>query len=168
MANSSAKKLLKANTAKLAQLRIIIVVSSCLYVLRFVLTRSFPRVYQIVSVILAVFYLLPYLFLRSSASPVFDAHHNLIDAGSNISASGLFEYVHDVIYLTVAVQLGVIFTPWMLLLYAAIPIFVIYTSCSGASSLMAQQAASQEQTRYTAPLARKDRRNTERKRNTQR
>ncbi|PXF48571.1 hypothetical protein BWQ96_01740 [Gracilariopsis chorda] len=167
MANSSAKKLYKANAKRLSLLRTAIIFSNLLHVLPFVIKRSIPRFHQIVFPILLMVYALPYMFLRSAAQPTFDAYGSIVDAGSDISGAGLLEYCHDLLFLTMVVQVGMLFTKWMLLVFLVVPVFTVYKMCASPFSSSGTQGEEEELDEY-AFMSRKERRKADRKAKRQR
>lgn len=167
MANSSAKKLYRANTKRLSLLRIAIIISNLLYILPFIIKRSIPRFHQIAFPILLAVYALPYIFLRSAANPTFDAYGSIVDAGSDISGPGLLEYCHDLIFLTMVVQVGLIFTKWMLLVFLVVPFFAVYKMCASPFYSSPDQGTEEEPDEY-AFMNRKERRKADRKAKRQR
>lgn len=162
MANSSAKKLHKANRRRLTLLAAAILIPSLAYILRwFLLSAPASSFHKVVFAVLTVIHAVLFALIWLSAKPSYSNDGALIDAGHDISAPGMLEYVHDIIYLTVFIQLLLLFTRWALLLYMTVPIFAIYLSCGTSGNLFSEPEHTDQPPDFTA-MTRKERRKAER------
>lgn len=87
-------------------------------------------------------------------------HENgaIVDGGTDINASGgVMEYVRDLLYVSLLVQLLCIASPYALLLLLVVPAYALYAIAAARSSVPDYGGAAQE-----APLSRKERRKRER------
>ncbi|MCO5558395.1 hypothetical protein L7F22_011976 [Adiantum nelumboides] len=60
------------------------------------------------------------------AKASYDESGELIDGGFDMSGEGLVSYLHDVLYITVFVQISSILSDKLWLVYLVIPIFALY------------------------------------------
>lgn len=169
MANSSAKKVIKANAARLNRLRITILLANIAYFLvRFVLLRStFDSFYLTAWILLSVVTALAFYFLSNAARPRYFDDGSLMDGGEDISSPGVLEYAHDLIYLAVLVQFGLLLTKWALLILAIVPIYGIYASCCSDGNTN-HPVVNEAETPDFAAMSRKERRKMEREARKQR
>lgn len=175
MANSGAKKLVKANRQRLMSLALAIGGVNLLFLLRCVLLRStFTRFQGATWVLFGAFYSASYLFLYTSARPQYDGK-TLVDGGHDISQAGLFEYAHDLIYITLVTHVLFLFSRYALLFFAAAVVYVLYVAAAstGLLSLLggargAQDDAQKQEGEDTSAMTRKDRRKAERQAKRQR
>lgn len=132
MANSSAKKLLKSNRQRLTTLVQLLCASNLVFpVFRFLLLRRSLTPFHTISwVLLLLLSLAPMLFLWSVGRPAYAADGTLLDGGDDVSAPGVLEYAHDLIYLCVVTQTGLIFTRWAWLVMLVVPAYAGYVAFS--------------------------------------
>jgi hypothetical protein len=140
MANASVKALVKSNSARLKVLQQLILATNAIYlVVRCgVLYASFTSTDAALWATFAIMHLLPYIFISSAAKVTYSATGVLVDGGEDIGRPGVFEYAHDMLYLTALAHVGSVFTPYAALLLAVIPMFVVYTAvkyfCDGSGT----------------------------------
>eukprot|EP01137_Pigoraptor_chileana_P020204 Opistho-2@82264 len=67
-----------------------------------------------------------YKALADMATPEFAADGELLGAGMDLTFGGIAEYYKDVIYVTLFVQVGSIYSSRFLLFWLLIPIFALY------------------------------------------
>lgn len=166
MANSSAKKLIKANAARLTNLKIAIAAANLFFaVFRLILFRSsFTTFFKISWVAILIVYALPFYLIWSTARPTFSPDGSILSGGHDISKPGLLEYAHDIIYLTILVQALLSFSRFALLLFLVIPGYIIYTWASstfGNSENQGDDDNNAEPEDFTH-MSRKDRRKADR------
>lgn len=166
MANSSAKKQLKSNTQRLNALKVAILTANVLYAAVHVLFRGPLTTFHKVSwLFLSLSYALPFYFIWIAAKPTYSDTGALIDGGSDVTASGVLEYAHDLIFLTVFVQVGLLFSRWTLLFYLVAPAYATYCMCI---HMMASSPEEEDvQDNYTN-ISRKERRKADREARRQR
>ena len=167
MANSSAKKLYKSNQQRLKALAAAIVVTNLLFAIirgGFFYTY-FDRFYIIITCFLAFIYSLSFYVIWVSARPTFSDSGALIDAGNDITQGGVLEYVHDLIYISLFVQLGLIFTKWASLIFLTIPLYVGYLAFGFGFSPFGSEdnnTSSEDTVDQLAGLSRREKRKAER------
>lgn len=71
-------------------------------------------------------YKLLYDQLAGMAKATYDDSGELIDGGFDMNGGGLCSYLHDVLYITIFVQLASIISDKFWLVYLVIPIFALY------------------------------------------
>lgn len=165
MANSSAKKLIRANAARLRRLLLTILASHAAYLLvRVVLRRATLDALHLVAwLVLAGASAAPFFLLWTAARPRYFDDGTLVHGGEDIAAPGVLEYAHDLIYVAVAAQLGLLVSPWALLLLAVVPAYAVYASCCAAKGEAAHDVAEDlPAAAGFAGLSRKERRKAER------
>lgn len=89
----------------------------------------------------------------------------VVVAGEDIGASGLMEYVNDLIYITVLIQFGCAFSHWALLGFLIVPGFAIYmfaTMGKGDAPQGEDSSAADARQAELAGMSRKERRKFER------
>lgn len=164
MANSSAKKLYKSNALRLNTLRQTIFFMNLMFAVRQLLnSQKFTVFYRVAWPILLAIYIAPYLFISSAAKATYSETGDLIDAGMDIGAGGILEYCHDLIYLTIFAQFGLMFTKWALLVFLAVPMYATYVYCASGASMSGGDGAEEEaEAENYAGMSRKDRRKAQR------
>lgn len=71
-------------------------------------------------------YAIPLSLIWVAARPQYAADGSIVHGGDDVSKSGILEYAHDVIYVTIVTQLGLLFSRWALTLLLVIPAYVVY------------------------------------------
>lgn len=166
MAKSSAKKVIKSNTRRLTTLKLLIGITNVLYgIIRVAIFRRSVTIFdQVAWAILGLLYGLPFYTIWTAARPAYDNDGNLIHGGEDISKAGVLEYAHDVIYVCVVTQLGMILTRWTSLLLLVIPAYGGYLALS--SGILPSSATNADdnltESGALAGLSRKERRKAER------
>jgi len=131
--------------------------------------KSFTTFDAVIWGLLLLLYTPPFALLWFTARPVYSEHGSLISGGDDISAPGLLEYAHDLIYLTVFVQVGLIFSRWALLVFSLIPIYAVYAFCfANGSGLSNLRDEPEEELDQMAGMSRKERRKADRQARKQR
>ncbi|KAJ8119881.1 hypothetical protein ONZ43_g3264 [Nemania bipapillata] len=149
MAQKARKDQAKANAAALRNLHIGTLIVNTLFVL---FSLLFKRRSLLLYVILSIPAFICEFILESTGRPRYDPSTNsLKSAGQDLSASGLTEYMFDVIWVTWAsVILVTFFGNWCWLLWSVVPAYGAFKGFSllGAARGMAgmQQQAQQQQT----------------------
>lgn len=164
MANSSAKKLVKANSARLTRLRLIIVAANLFYiVLRLILRRSSIETFHVATwAFLLLTTLAPFYLLWTAARPRYFDDGQLLDGGEDISRPGVLEYAHDTIYISLVTLVALTLTKWALAIFAILPIYATYASCFAAKEPNQLDAEEDEAVSQFAAMSRKERRKAER------
>lgn len=128
MANQAAKKRRDENVRHIRFLQRLILASNAIYVLvrLLILHSSFSWKHWIGLFFTSGAYKLTYDQLAGMAKPTFDDNGELIDGGFDMSGGGLCSYLHDVLYITVFVQLASILSDKFWFVYLVIPIFALY------------------------------------------
>ena len=108
MANSAAKERVKKNALMMRKYLQIILGCNAAYVAFRVayLYSSFSRWHQAGFALQLVSYASLYGFLRMSATPKYGADGTLLFGGEDMDSKGVLEYVWDLLYVTMFIQLG--------------------------------------------------------------
>lgn len=132
MANSGAKKVMRANQQRLKMLLLAIGIANVLFlVVRvFILRRAMTPFIKVCWGVLGVLYGAPFYMLWIAARPQYGDDGNLIHGGHDISKPGLMEYAHDVIYIALVTQVGLIFSRWFVFLFLIVPLYLLYLGVS--------------------------------------
>lgn len=170
MANSSAKNLIRANNARLRQLRQLILATNAVYlVIRGGVFRStFDQTSASLAGLFLALYAGPYIFLAWAARPVYSPSGALQAPGEDLSQSGVLEYTHDGIYVTALAHIGCIFSPYAVLLLSVMPIAASVMLCAkccgnGSGGDAEDEADAVAAANALGPgMSRKDRRKAER------
>lgn len=167
MANSSAKKLYKSNQQRLKALAVAIGFTNLLFAIirGGIFYSSFDRFYIVFTCLLAFIYSLSFYVIWVSARPTFSESGALIDAGNDVTQSGVLEYVHDLIYISILVQLGLIFTKWASIIFLTIPLYLAYVAYGLGFSPFGSDdnnTTSEDTVDQLAGLSRKEKRKAER------
>lgn len=67
--------------------------------------------------------------LRSAATCTYEANGDLLSAGQDISV-GWWEYVYDIVYITMFVQIGSLYSSRFYWLFLTIPLYALWMSRS--------------------------------------
>lgn len=140
MANSSAKNLIRANNARLRQIRQLILATNAVYlVIRGGVYRStFDQTSVSLVALFLALYAGPYMFLAWAARPVYSQSGVLQSPGEDISQAGVLEYTHDGIYVTALAHIACIFSPVVgVLLFCVMPLvagIMLCARCCGSGS----------------------------------
>ncbi|EES05756.1 hypothetical protein BDA96_04G307600 [Sorghum bicolor] len=128
MAKQGAKKMKDENKKRLELLLRIILVSNAIYIVvrMAIMHSSFTWKHWIGLMVTSAAYFLPYKQLASMAKPVYSDNGELLDGGFDLSTGGVCEYLYDVIYITVFVQLMSIISEKFWWTYLVIPAFAGY------------------------------------------
>lgn len=162
MAHSSAKKLAKSNASLLRALLKAIIGTNAFFLLmcRVVNWQTFGVAQISAWAACGAVQLACYLSLFASGRPTY---HNgtVVDGGTDIGAAGgVMEYVRDVLYVSLLVQVLCVISSYALLVFLVVPAYAIYLMISARSSVPDFGAMAQQE--QTAPLSRKERRKQER------
>lgn len=169
MANSAAKKIHKSNQRRLRFLFGATLGINTIFGIYRGLFRGLTTLDQIMWVIFALFTAAPILFLWNTARAQWNPDTGaLVQAGHDLSAPGLLEYIHDVIYIVLLTQFFCTFTIWGLAILIISFLFLgfqlasyFYGSLSNGSS---DDVGSEEPGMDDlSSLSRKERRKAERK-----
>jgi hypothetical protein len=146
MAQKARKDRAKANTAALMNLHIGSLVVNVLFVLS---NLFFKRKSLLLYVLLSIPSFVCEFILESTGRPKYDSSSNsLKTAGEDLSASGLTEYMFDVIWVTWAsVILVIFFGNWGWFLWSVVPVYGLVKGFSllGAARGMAGMKQGQQQ-----------------------
>ncbi|CAD6243067.1 unnamed protein product [Miscanthus lutarioriparius] len=128
MAKQGAKKMKDENKKRLDLLLRIILISNAIYIVvrMAIMHSSFTWKHWIGLMVTSAAYFLPYKQLASMAKPVYSDNGELLDGGFDLSTGGVCEYLYDVIYITVFVQLMSIISEKFWWTYLVIPAFAGY------------------------------------------
>lgn len=163
MANSSAKKRVKANSARLTRLRLCIAAANAAYLFALFLRRANLRTFDLAAwAFLLVTTLAPFYLLWTAARPRYFDDGQLLDGGEDISAPGVLEYAHDTIYVSLLTLVLLIITRWALLVFACVPVYAVYASCCQGKSRGVEEEEEDQAVSQFAAMSRKERRKAER------
>eukprot|EP00271_Cylindrocystis_brebissonii_P018560 TRINITY_DN5333_c0_g1_i1.p1 TRINITY_DN5333_c0_g1~~TRINITY_DN5333_c0_g1_i1.p1 ORF type:complete len:175 (+),score=29.14 TRINITY_DN5333_c0_g1_i1:201-725(+) len=128
MANQGAKKRKEENERHVKRLQYCIIGINVAFLLlrlglRFV---SFTWRHWFGLLFTSAVYVLTFGQIQRMAVPSYDEKGELIDGGYDMAIGGVAGYVHDVLYITMAVQLLGSVTDYAWYLYLAIPVFAFY------------------------------------------
>ncbi|KAG2660416.1 transmembrane protein 208 homolog [Panicum virgatum] len=125
MAKQGAKKMKDENRKWLDLLMCIILISNAIYIVvrMAIMHSSFTWKHWIGLMLTSAAYFLPYKQLASMAKPVYSDNGELLDGGFDLSTGGICEYLYDVIYITVFVQLMSLISEKFWWTYLVIPAF---------------------------------------------
>ncbi|KAH7387297.1 hypothetical protein KP509_16G015500 [Ceratopteris richardii] len=128
MANQSAKKRRDENERHIRFLQRLILASNAFYILvRILILHScFSWKHGIGLLVTSGAYKLTYDQLAKMAKPSYDEDGELIDGGYDMTGGGISSYLHDILYITVFVQLTSILSDKFWLVY----LVVRYCFCS--------------------------------------
>ncbi|CAA0820001.1 Protein of unknown function (DUF788 [Striga hermonthica] len=128
MANQGAKKRKEENARHMKNLLRLIIASNAIYlVIRIgVFYSSFTWKHLVGLILTSLAYFIPYQQLNSMAMPTFSDDGELLDGGFDMSTGGICGYLHDVIYITLFVQLSSIISEKFWYIYLVIPGFAAY------------------------------------------
>lgn len=176
MANSAAKKIHRSNQRRLRLLFGSTTGVTLFHglVLAFVFGDPFPskNLYRVMNMIFCTIYGVSLMFLWSSARAQWDPSTGaLLHAGHDLSAPGLLEYIHDIVYVTLFTHALFTFTRWALIILLVALIFGIYMTATQVFSSLPGRSQTNEQDDEDdlSSMSRKERRKVERKsRNKQR
>lgn len=165
MANTSAKKLVKCNAKRLATLQQLIGATNLVFavVRAGLFYQTFTSQTAIAWAAFAVLTAVPYAFIASAARPSY-VDGAIVSGGLDIGQAGVFEYAHDLIYITALVQVLFILTPFALVIFSVVPMYLLYVSCCsgcGAESQGVTGMDDKDMGEY-ATMSRKERRKMER------
>lgn len=65
-------------------------------------------------------------FPAPRAAPAYNAAGELVYAGQDLHTGGVLSYFHDVVYVSIFVQLGGAFSDWFWLAFLAVPAYALY------------------------------------------
>lgn len=171
MAKAAAKALVRNNTRRLKILRLTIFTINIIYVLISYILRintsaktlpPFP-----VSIVKPSFFIITqgilYFSLQSLARPIYSNDGaKIVDYDQDLSQSGMLEYIHDILYLTFAIQLLSLISTWFFLLYLVIPMFGLFMLLQWRKGQGNQAAFQEAIQKENAGLSRKERRQMKR------
>eukprot|EP00250_Pteridium_aquilinum_P029110 c3852_g1_i1 orf=176-700(+) len=128
MANQAAKKRRDENVRHIRFLQRLILASNAIFVVvrLLILHSSFTWKHWIGLLVTSGAYKLIYDQLAGMAKATFDENGELVDGGFDMTQGGLCSYLHDVLYITVFVQLTSIVSDKFWFVYLVIPIFALY------------------------------------------
>ncbi|OEL26909.1 hypothetical protein BAE44_0012076 [Dichanthelium oligosanthes] len=128
MAKQGAKKMKDENKKRLDLLLRIILISNAIYIVvrMGIMHSSFTWKHWIGLVVTSAAYFLSYKQLASMAKPVYSDNGELLDGGFDLRTGGICEYLYDMIYITVFVQLMSIISGKFWWTYLVIPAFAGY------------------------------------------
>ncbi|GER27793.1 transmembrane protein-like protein [Striga asiatica] len=128
MANQGAKKRKEENARHMKTLLRLIIASNAIYLLLRigVFYSSFTWKHLVGLILTSLAYFIPYQQLDSMAKPTFTDDGELLDGGFDMSTGGICGYLHDVIYITLFVQLSSIISEKFWYIYLVIPGFAAY------------------------------------------
>ncbi|CAL5055122.1 unnamed protein product [Urochloa decumbens] len=128
MAKQGAKKTKEENKKRLDLLLRIILISNAIYIVArmAIMHSSFTWKHWIGLMLTSAAYFFPYQQLASMAKPVYSDNGELLDGGFDLSTGGVCEYMYDVIYITIFVQLMSIISEKFWWTYLVIPAFAGY------------------------------------------
>ncbi|KAG2485419.1 hypothetical protein HYH03_015801 [Edaphochlamys debaryana] len=128
MANAGAKKRVDENKKHLQNLKIAIAVGVAAYVLvRLLLRGGYASTWHIVGLagtfILEVF---AFQAINNFAEPEYGANGELVYGGADLSMGGMCGYWHDLLYISVFVQVATCITTWFWFTLLIVPGFAGY------------------------------------------
>ncbi|CAA6662257.1 unnamed protein product [Spirodela intermedia] len=128
MANQGAKKRREENKKHMSKLLRFIVASNVIHVLvrMLIFHSSTSWKHWIGLFVTSAAYLLPYQQLAKMAKPAYSDDGELLDGGFDMKSDGICGYLHDVIYITIFVQLASIISDKFWYTYLVIPAFGAY------------------------------------------
>ncbi|XP_010548587.1 PREDICTED: transmembrane protein 208-like [Tarenaya hassleriana] len=128
MANQGAKKRKEENARHMAKLRRLIIGCNVVYIIARMLIfhSSVAWKHWIGLLITSLAYAIPYKQLDQMAKPSFTDSGELIDGGFDMTSGGICGYLHDVVYITMFVQLASIISDKFWYTYLLIPAFGAY------------------------------------------
>ncbi|XP_078439395.1 transmembrane protein (DUF788) [Wolffia australiana] len=128
MANQGAKKRRDENKQHMTKLFRLIIASNVIYVVvrLLIFNSSISWKHWFGLIVTTAAYLLPYQQLSKMAKPSYSEDGELLDGGFNMGSDGICGYLHDVIYITVFVQLASIVSEKFWYTYLVIPAFGAY------------------------------------------
>ncbi len=113
--------------------------------IRFAILFSSWNFWNIVlfGVFCAIYYISE-LQLKGAAKCIYDETGEIQSAGQDIS-QGWWEYLYDIIYITMAVQIGSLYSTRFFWLFLAIPLYALYASRSMFGMMSAFSPQNQQQ-----------------------
>ncbi|KAK3133403.1 hypothetical protein QOZ80_6AG0536140 [Eleusine coracana subsp. coracana] len=128
MAKQGAKKMKDENKKHMGFLLRLILASNVIYIIvrMVVLHSSFTWTHWIGLMVTSAAYFFPYKQLASMSQPVYSDNGELLDGGFDLKNGGICEYLHDVIYITLFVQLASVISEKFWWTYLVIPVFAGY------------------------------------------
>ncbi|KAJ4733017.1 Transmembrane protein 208 [Rhynchospora pubera] len=128
MANQGAKKRKEENKKHMSTLLRVILASNVIYIIlrMLIMHSSFTWKHWIGLLITSAAYFFPYKQLDNMSKPAYSEDGELLDGGYDMSTGGVCGYLHDVIYITVFVQIASIISGKFWWTYLVIPGFGAY------------------------------------------
>jgi hypothetical protein len=126
MARASEKQRLKANRQRLRLLLTWAVLAGLLYIAGSKLHRRSFSWHWLLFIFDNILIWSIYFVLAKAAAPAFDRESGvLIDAGQDLRAPGIMEYLHDALYTALLAETFAAFWIWFWLLLAAMPAYMV-------------------------------------------
>ncbi|XP_043695238.1 transmembrane protein 208 homolog [Telopea speciosissima] len=140
MANQGAKKRKEENARHMNKLfRLIIACNVIHFLVRMLVFHSTVSWKHWVGLcVTSLAYAIPYQQLSKMAEPAYDDDGELLDGGFDMSTGGVCGYLHDVIYITIFVQLMSIISGKFWYTYLVIPAFGAYKIFGVTKGFMSQ------------------------------
>mmetsp|Transcript_12543 Transcript_12543/g.27052 ORF Transcript_12543/g.27052 Transcript_12543/m.27052 type:complete len:173 (+) Transcript_12543:104-622(+) len=128
MAGAGAKKRLEENRKRIQILRIILAAGVITYVaIRLIVFGKHVVWWHYAGLVLtALVEYVSFSGISAFAEPVYNDKGELIDGGSDLSMGGMCGYYHDLIYISVFVQISASFSNWFWLVYLLVPGYGLY------------------------------------------
>uniref|UniRef100_A0A0D9VJ91 Transmembrane protein 208 n=1 Tax=Leersia perrieri TaxID=77586 RepID=A0A0D9VJ91_9ORYZ len=125
MAKQGVKKTRDANKKQMELLLRLILAANVIYIIvrLAVMHSSFTWKHWIGLAVTSAAYFLPYKQLANMSEPEYSDNGELINAGYDLNAGGMSEYLQDVIYITLFVQLTSIISDKFWWTYIVIPAY---------------------------------------------
>ncbi|GLC35658.1 hypothetical protein PLESTB_000002900 [Pleodorina starrii] len=128
MANQGAKKRLEENRKKLQTLRLAIAIGLAFYlVVRLILRRGYESWWHIIGFV-ATFFLEAFSFSAISkfAEPEFSDKGEVVYGGADLSMGGMCAYWHDLLYISIFVQVASCLSAYFWYTLLVVPGFALY------------------------------------------
>eukprot|EP00887_Chlorella_sp_A99_P003081 scaffold9.g3081.t1 len=128
MAKSSDKRRIDENAAHLRKLGGAILIANAAYVVgRLLLKRgSATWLHWGGFAFTTVVYAFCWFSIRAALAPAYSATGELVYAGQDLKTGGVLSYFHDVVYVSIFVQLGGALSDWFWLAWLAVPVYALY------------------------------------------
>ncbi|BFU23601.1 hypothetical protein EHI8A_137880 [Entamoeba histolytica HM-1:IMSS-B] len=146
MANQSQKKTVVRNKQKLLISFAFVFLSIFFFVFYRFLKGTLTGTAYFVFIINALFQCIPLIYTFSISRPLYE-NGELIDCGSDLSAEGLMDYIHDILYFSSIIQFLSSFSFFAMYLYILVigyTIYLVVQMSNAMPNLNAAQGNSQE------------------------
>ena len=128
MAGAGAKKRVETNRQRLQNLRYALIVGMATFVIvrSILFSASTSRWHWIGFVLTSLVAYMTYSGIAGFAAPIYDSSGELVDGGADLSMKGMCGYYHDLLYITIFVQITASFTKWGWYTYLLIPSYGLW------------------------------------------